>query len=204
MKRPVDSKTQHLVALAKEGDESALNQLCTVYGPRVLWLIRLRMGRALRSKLESIDVVQDVLVHALRDLDKFTYRSEGDFVRWLSRIAENRLRDNIDKLHAEKRDIRKEVRLDMQRPTGEDSFDAGMEPIATTTPSVILSRKEEFDRLSRAIDRLKQEYREVIVLTKIEGLSYREIGDRLGKNADAVRMLACRAMAALSCAFENV
>ena len=204
MKRPVDSKTQHLVALAKEGDESALNQLCTVYGPRVLWLIRLRMGRALRSKLESIDVVQDVLVHALRDLDKFTYRSEGDFVRWLSRIAENRLRDNLDKLHAEKRDIRKEVRLDMQRPTGEDSFDAGMEPIATTTPSVILSRKEEFDRLSRAIDRLKQEYREIIVLTKIEGLSYGEIADKLGKSADAVRMLACRAMAALSCAFENV
>jgi hypothetical protein len=39
----IDNRTQHLVALAKDGDESALEQLCKVYGPRVLWLVRLRM-----------------------------------------------------------------------------------------------------------------------------------------------------------------
>jgi len=200
----VDTKTQHLIALAQGGDESALNQLCTVYGPRVLWLIRLRMGRSLRSKLESVDVVQDVLVHALRDLQSFTYKSEGDFVRWLAGIAENRLRDNLDKLHAAKRDIRREVRFNREGESRAGRFNRRMEPIATTTPSVVLSRQEEFERLSRAIDALKPEYREVIVLTKIEGLSYGEIGQRLDKSADAVRMLACRAMAALSCAFENV
>jgi len=162
------------------------------------------MGRALRSKLESIDVVQDVLVHAVRDLGKFTYKDEGDFVRWLASITENRLRDNLDKLHAGKRDIRREVQLDRQKSPDNNSTAINMEPIATTTPSVILSRKEEFDRLSRAIETLKKEYREIIVLTKIEGLSYQDIGDKLGKTADAVRMLACRAMAALSCAFENV
>jgi RNA polymerase sigma-70 factor (ECF subfamily) len=202
MRYTVDQKTQHLVALAKDGDESALSQLCTVYGSRVLWLVRLRMGKELRSKLESMDLVQDVLVSALKDLGNFTYRNEGDFVRWLARIAENRLRDNLDKLHADKRDIRKEVRLNSYRFTLEESFAAALEPIDATTPSAIISKREEFDKLAKAIDTLKPEYREVIVLTKIEGLSYKEIGDRLGRSADAARMLFSRAMAALTGAFE--
>ncbi len=199
-----NDKTQHLVALAKDGDESALGQLCAVYGSRVLWLVRLRMGKELRSKLESMDLVQDVLASALKDLGNFTYKTEGDFVRWLSRIAENRLRDNLDKLHADKRDIRKEVRLNSHRLTLEDSFAAALEPIDATTPSAIISQREEFDKLAKAIDALKPEYREVIVLTKVEGLSYREIGDKLGRSADAARMLFSRAMAALTGAFEVV
>jgi RNA polymerase sigma-70 factor (ECF subfamily) len=198
----IDNRTQHLVALAKDGDESALEQLCKVYGPRVLWLVRLRMGKELRSKLESVDLVQDVLVCALRDLRNFTYKDEGDLVRWLSRITENRLRDNLDTLHAEKRDIRKEVRLNTHRSTLEESFAAAFEPIDATTPSAIISKREEYDKLAKAIEALKPEYREVIVLTKVEGLSYREIGDKLGRSADAVRMLFYRAMAALTGAFE--
>ena len=199
-----NNNTQNLVALAKDGDESALGQLCAVYGSRVLWLVRLRMGAELRSKLESMDLVQDVLVCALKDLRNFTYKNEGDFVRWLARIAENRLRDNLDKLHADKRDIRKEVRLNTHRLTLEDSFVAALYAVDTTTPSAIISKREEFDNLAKAIDTLKPEYREVIVLTKVEGLSYREIGDKLDRSADAARMLFSRAMAALTGAFKVV
>jgi RNA polymerase sigma-70 factor (ECF subfamily) len=162
------------------------------------------MGKELRSKLESVDLVQDVLVSVLKDLGNFTYKTEGDFVRWLARIAENRLLDNLDKLHADKRDIRREVRLNTHSPALKDSFAAALEPIDTTTPSAIISKREEFDKLAKAIDALKPEYREVIVLTKVEGLSYREIGDKLGRSADAARMLFSRAMAALTGAFEVV
>jgi len=197
-------KTQHLVALAKEGDESALDQLCRAYSERVRWVVRLRMGGEIRSKLESMDLVQDALVCALRDLGNFTYKSEGDFLLWLSKIAENRLRDNLDKLHADKRDIRKEVRLDSYRPTTGESFAGAVGPIDLTTPSVIMSKREDLARLAKALDALKPEYRKVIVLTKIEGLSYKEIADRLGKSGDAVRMLVSRAVAALSGAFENI
>ncbi len=198
MRHTVDHKTRHLVALAQDGDESALNQLCKVYGERVLWIVRLRMGTELRSKLESMDVVQDVLISALSDLPNFTYKSEGDFVRWLSRIAENRLRDNLDKLHADKRDIRKEVRLNSYRQTNEDSFAAAIEPLDGTTPSAILYRRQEFDELAKAMDVLRPEYRQVIVLTKIERLSYKEVSERLGKSSEAVRKLVSRAMAALT------
>jgi len=197
------NRTQELVALAKDGNDSALNQLCNVYGERVHWIIRLRMGRELRSKLESMDLVQDVLVSALRDLGDFTYKDEGDFLRWLSKIAENRLRDNVDKLHADKRDIRKEVRLDNRGPTTGGRHFAVPGPIVTTTPSVIMSKKEDLDELAKAMDQLKPEYKEVIVLTKIEGLSYKEIAGKLGKSDEAVRKLVSRAMAVLTSVFES-
>lgn len=204
MRLTVDDKTRHLVALAQDGDESALSQLCKVYGSRVLWIVRLRMGRELRSKLESMDVVQDVLLSALKDLGNFTYRTEGDFLRWLSGIVENRLRGHLQRLHANKRDIRKEARLDGYRPTLEDSFVEALDAVDTRTPSAIISKREELYKLSRAIDALKPEYRQVIVLTKIDGLTYKEIGDRLGKSSEAVRKLVSRALEELIDIFENV
>ncbi len=204
MRLTVDDKTQHLVALAQDGNESALNQLYKVYGSRVLWLIRLRMGAELRTKLESMDLVQDVLMSALKDLGNFTYRTEGDFLRWLSRIAENRLRNQLQRLHANKRDIRKEVRLNNHRLTVEDSFVAALDAVDTTTPSAIMSKREELDKLTKAIDALKPEYKQVIVLTKIEGLSYKEIGNRLGKSSEAVRKLLSRALEELIGIFENL
>jgi len=204
MSLTVDDKTRHLVALAQDGDESALNQLCKVYGSRVLWMIRLRMGAELRTKLESMDLVQDVLVSALKDLGNFTYKAEGDFLRWLSKIAENRLRNQLQRLHANKRDIRKEVRLNGYKPTVEDSFVAALDAVDTTTPSAIMSKREELDKLTKAIDVLKPEFRQVIIWTKIEGLSYKEIGKQLGKSSEAVRKLVSRALEELVSIFENV
>lgn len=196
--------TQHLVALAQEGDRTALEQLCQIYGERVLWIVRFRMGREIRSKLDSMDVVQDAFVLALQDLEDFTYRDEGDFLRWMSRIVENRIRDNIKKLHAEKRSIRKEVSLRNRTLATERSAAGAAGPIATTSPSVIVSQREDLDKLDRAIDKLRPEYREAIILRKIEGLSYKEIGDQLGKSADAVGMLVSRAMISLINTFERI
>ncbi|MHC4242646.1 MAG: RNA polymerase sigma factor, partial [Planctomycetota bacterium] len=82
-------KTQQLVALAQGGDNSALDRLCKVYSERVQRIVRFRMGTELRGKLESMDLVQDAFVAAVKDLDNFEYRDEGDFLRWMSKIAEN-------------------------------------------------------------------------------------------------------------------
>ncbi len=197
-------QTQRLLTLVKDGDESALNQLCKAYNERVLRIVRMRMGPELRTKLESMDLVQDTFISALRSLENFTYKNEGDFLRWVSKIAENRLRDNLDKLHADKRDIRKEIPLNKNRSTTQDTFVGISGPVDTTTPSLIISRREDLNRLEKAMDKLKPEYREVITLTKIEGLSYKEVGDKLGKGADAVRMLLSRAMTSLSQSFEKI
>jgi RNA polymerase sigma-70 factor (ECF subfamily) len=67
-----------------------------------------------------------------------------------------------------------------------------------------MSRKEDLSKLEKAMDQLKPKYREAIMLTKIEGLSYEEIGERLDMSADAVRMVATRAMVALAAAFRRI
>ena len=201
MKPVKNHKTQYLVALAQEGNESALNQLCSVYGERVRRIIRLRMDRKLRPKLDSVDVVQDALILALEGLHEFTYKNEGDFLRWLCKIAENRFRDILDKFHAGKRDVHREIPFRREgRCTGDGSVGAA-EPLRTTTPSVILGKKEALDRLEQALDELKPEYRDVVMLKRIEGLSHADIAERLGKNTGAVRMLLARAMAALALAY---
>jgi RNA polymerase sigma-70 factor (ECF subfamily) len=197
-------KTQHLIIQAKQGDRSALNQLCWVYGERIRRRIRLRMGKELRSKLESVDIVQDALICALRDLEDFTYTNEGDFLRWLERIAENRIRSNLEKLHADKRDIHKEILLNDGVSTSQGISARIPELARNTTPSVILSKKEDLDRLEKAIDKLKPEYRQVIVWAKIDGLSYKDIGDRLGKSADAAGHLLFRAMVSLTDTFRII
>jgi len=204
MRRTTVHKTQELVALAQDGDSSALDQLCRVYGERVQRIVRFRMGRELRGKLESMDLVQDAFVAAVKDLGKFEYQNEGDFLRWMSKIAENRIRDNLKRLHADKRDIRREVPIDHRVLPAGDDCPRMPEPIRTTTPSVIMSFSEDLDRLENAMNLLKPEYREVIVLNQIEGISLKKIGDRLSKSPDAVRMLVARAMASLASAFERV
>lgn len=198
-----DCTTQHLVALAKQGDEAALNRLCSVYGERVRRLVRLRLDHTLRSKLDSVDVVQDALVSAMDGLKDFSYKNEGDFLRWLAKIAENRLRDVFDGFHACKRDVHKEIPFKQEDRSTSGHPGPALSLMRTTTPSVIACRKEAMDRLERALDELKPEYKEVIVLKKIEGLSHAEIAERLGKNTGAVRMLLARAMAALTLSYGD-
>ena len=205
MRDRVQENTERLLALAKDGDRSALNRLCGTYAERVRRIVRLRMGAELRSQLESMDVVQDALCAAAKDAHSFTYRREGDFLRWLAELVENRLRDHADRIHAQKRDVRRQVSLDAVTARSGNSRErpAGL-PVVTTTPSVILAQTEELDRLERAMDQLKDEYRQVILLAKIEGLSYQEIGQRIAKSPDAAGMLLSRAMVALAKAFERL
>lgn len=197
-------KTQRLVGLAKNGDRSALEWLFRAYGERVRRIIRLRMGAELRSKLESMDLVQDAFISALRGLQNFTYQNEGDFLRWLSRIAENRIRDNLDKLHANKRDIRREIPLNGHRRGGENSFVKTIGPADSVTPSVIMSKREELNKLEKAMEKLRPEYRDVIVLVRIEGLSHKEAAKRMGKRPDSTRALFSRALAVLTQVYGEI
>ena len=203
MNPATDQNTRHLVTLAKEGDQPAVEQLCRIYGERVRRIIRLRIDGKLRPKLDSVDIIQDALVLALAGLEDFTYRDEGDFLRWLSRIAENKLRDILDRFHADKRDIRREIPFKREETNTNDGSHGVAGPLQTTTPSVLLVRKEQLDRLENAMDSLKPEYREVIFLSRIERLSHVEIAARLGKSKGAVAMLLSRALVALTAAYEK-
>ena len=204
MMQTAQEKTQHLVMRAKEGDESARDQLCMAYIERVRRIVRLRMGGELRSRLESMDIVQEALISALRDLDDFKYSNEGDFLRWLSGIAENQIRGNLDRLHAAKRDMRREVPLEQRSTHTRGQGGRAPQPISQTTPSLIFTRKEDLDRLEHAMDQLKPVYRQLIMLAKIEEVPLKDIAGRMGKSPKAVGMMLSRALLALTKEFERL
>jgi RNA polymerase sigma-70 factor (ECF subfamily) len=151
-----------------------------------------------------MDLVQDALYKAVKDFSRFTYCTEGDFLRWLARITENRIRDQVDRMYAAKRDIRKQVSLEDKNRNQTGRHDAIPQAVITTTPSAILSQKEELDRLERAMDKLKPEYKEVILLAKIDHLPHQDIADRFNRSPAAVAMLLSRALVALADAFEGM
>lgn len=204
MRNTFNYQTQRLVTLAQDGDQAALDRLFRVYNDRVLRIVRMRMGPEIRSKLQSVDLVQDAFISAIRSLSNFTYENEGDFLRWVSKIVENRIRDNLENLHAQKRDIRKEIPLNTNRSDSQQTYISDFGPVDSTTPSLIMSKREDLNKLELAMNQLKPEYREVITLTKIEGLSYKEAAEQLGKSPDAMRMLLARAIAALSQCIEEI
>lgn len=62
---------------------------------------------------------------------------------------------------------------------------------------------EELARLEHALETLAPDQREVIVLRRLEELSFGEVAERLGRSPDACRMLFARAMTSLTLAMED-
>ena len=71
-------------------------------------------------------------------------------------------------------------------------------PRRDPTPSRVLSQAEDLLRLEEAIRKLPKEQAELLVMAKLEGLSYGEIAGLTGKTQEAVRVAVCRAVAKLS------
>ncbi len=192
------SATVHLLARFKEGDREALNRLYERYFDRLHAVVRLRTGPKLRTKMESLDIVQDAFLASLRGLDRFSYRGEGDFFHWICRVAENRIRDQAEHFAAGKRDISRERPLEVQRASTQSFFGPISELATSTSPATKVARAEDIQRLEQAVDALPEEQREALLLVRYEQLSLAEAAGIMKKTGDAVRMLVARAIVALS------
>ncbi len=178
-----------LLEEAREGSEGALDRLLERCGPRLLSLIRLRMGARLRSRMESGDLLNATLFRAFRAFDSLDARNTPSLMAWLARIAESEIRDQANRIHAQRRDAGLDVPLD----TGVGELAAN---IRSQTSRLVLSETQQ--RLEHGMEQLSPEYREIILLRKFEELGFKDIGERLGKSPDACRMLLARAMTALT------
>ena len=76
-------------------------------------------------------------------------------------------------------------------------LEASTVPFDPITPERIHSAREEIRRLYAALDRLPPRSREVVLLRKIEGLSQREVAERLGLNVGTVEQYLVHGMRAL-------
>jgi len=183
-----------LLTRAREGSAEALGELFERSAPKLLARIRLHLGPALRSRLESRDILQSTLLKALRSLDSFAGAGTASLLAWLSSIAENEIRDQAAFHRRGRRDAGREEPLSGAAP---EHLAA-----ALRSASSRLIWSEEQARLERALEALGPEHRQVIILRKLEEMPYGEISRRLGKSPDACRMLLARAMTALTLALE--
>lgn len=187
---PASSTTVLRQALA--GSDEALDTLYARYGPRLLSFIRLKMGRELRARLESRDIVQATFLKSFEHLDDFDGSDGRSLLGWLMRIAEREIQDRVDFHNRDKRDARREEEV-------RDRSD-----IAVRTKSALskLILDERAERVENAIATLSESHRQVILLRTFEELSFPEIATRLGKSEDASRMIFARAMTKLTLALS--
>jgi RNA polymerase sigma-70 factor (ECF subfamily) len=179
-------ETGQLFARGRDGSPEALNAFYERSARKLLAIIRLRLGRSLRTEVESRDILQSVL---LKSFDRLSQLENPDAVMaWLARMAENEIRDRVDYLSRQRRDVARRVPI-------EDHAEQLPAPVRQALSQVI--EKERAEYLERALESLPESQRDLIVLRKLEELSFAEIGIRLGKSEDACRVAFARAMAAL-------
>jgi RNA polymerase sigma-70 factor, ECF subfamily len=181
------TSTHDMVRRVKDGDREAFSDLFARYRPRLATLIHFRLGLELRRFVEVDDVLQETLLRAYRDIEKFDYRGPGAFMNWLARIADHVITD-LARSHGRIKRAGEDVRFRSEGNPG------GPEPVDSMTPSRVFRENEELGKLIAKLDLLPDDYRTAIMLAKVEGLTTREIAERLGKSNEAVALLVHRAI----------
>ncbi len=178
----------NLIDRIKNGDREALSQLFERHRRRLALLAHYRLGPHLRGLVEIDDILQETLLKAYTQFDQFSYRTPGSFLRWLARIMEHVIADTA-RYHSRQKRQAGEV-----LPLRSESNPGGPEPADSKTPSRLLAQDERLRALLHDLDELPDDYREVILLLKVEGLSTREVAERMGKSRETVALLLHRAI----------
>jgi RNA polymerase sigma-70 factor, ECF subfamily len=175
-----------LVERAQSGDRAAFDELASSAAKHLLARIQRRMGLVLREALDPEDVLQETFFRAFQSIGKFRWQGEKSFESWLHGIALKII------LHSAREQGKKSMLRITQEPLG-----------AGPTPSHRQRREERFDRLERSLALLSPEYRQVVRLARIEGLSIAEIATRMDRTPSSVRNLLLRAIKQLRESFGD-
>jgi RNA polymerase sigma-70 factor (ECF subfamily) len=175
-------------------DPQLLDTLLARYLPELRAFIRLNVGPRVRERESSSDLAQSVCREVLEHADRFAHQTEAGFKQWLYRTALRKICDRHDYYAAGKRAANE---VPLQAHT-----DSAVDLLACYgtfyTPSKHAEAREELSRVESAFDQLPEEYREVIVLSRIVGLSHADIAQQMGRSEGAVRNLLYRALASLA------
>ncbi|MDV2582798.1 RNA polymerase sigma factor [Alkalibacillus haloalkaliphilus] len=134
------------------------------------------------GKRDPEDLVQEVFIKAIKGLDKFDGKSSPK--TWLFSIARNVAIDDIRK--NKRRGMDQNVDLD-------EAYNVGHH----VTPDTVVQENEEKQQLYQAINSLKSNYREVIILRAIKELNVSETASVLNWSNQKVRTTYSRALKAL-------
>ena len=170
------SRTIDLVAAARRGSGSAIEQLTERCLPRVRQIVSLRLGWRLQQFAELDDVVQEVMIRVITGIGRFESRSDGAFQNWLARCVENEIRDQAKRLGRQKRGVGKVRRFgDCASSILHSSIFAVAEP----TPSEYALADETAAKLEECLLAMPEYQREVVILRAVCGMSPSEVAEEL-------------------------
>ncbi|HEV8248304.1 MAG TPA: RNA polymerase sigma factor [Polyangiaceae bacterium] len=167
---------EELVEQAKRGDRSALEKLLSDIAPSIH-----RFGlRMCKNADDADDVLQDTLITVTEHLGQFEGRSS--LASWVFALARSAC-------------IRRRRGLKNRPPDGEEYVSAQAD--VAPSPEARAADRELSAVLLRALDGLPEDYREVILLRDVEGLSAPEAASVLEISLDALKSRLHRAREAL-------
>jgi RNA polymerase sigma-70 factor (ECF subfamily) len=174
-----------------------LGQLLERYRGYLELLARVQIGRRLQGKADAADVVQETFLEAYRHFGQFYGRSPGEFASWLRHILADRLSKLVRHyLGTRGRDVRLERQLAAELERSSQALDRGL-LASSSSPSRKAARHEQAVQLAEALGRMPQDYREVLILRHLEGLSFPQVARRMGRSLDSVKNLWTRGLARL-------
>lgn len=157
------------------------------YRERLLSVIYLRMGPELRARMDPEDVLQEVAIEAIHSWDSLEDPEHAG--AWLVTLARRKVARILrDQIGVAARDPRRERHIPTDVPLAD----------ARSGPVTVADRKDRLALLERALECLSDDHREVIVMSRIEGLPAKDIAERMGRSENAVHLLLGRALKRLA------
>lgn len=197
------SDVEQLLKEARGGNIVAVGQLLERYRAYLTLLARVQIGRRLQGKVDPADLVQDTFLHAYRDFGRFQGADERTLMSWLRHILAGKLAHLVRRYcTAQSRDINLEQTLERELNSSSDLLERGL-AAPGSSPSEQVSRREQAQLLAEALDKLPEDYREVILLRQVEGLAFQDVAARMQRSEDSVQKLWVRALDRLRQALEG-
>ncbi len=187
-----------LIEKARQGDETArenLFQRCRSY---LEVLARGQLSTWIQPKVDPSDVVQQTLLEAFQDFDRFAGQNEQQWRAWLRQILARNAADLVRHYRGTaKRDPRRERPLQGGARGDRSSYQL---PLADQqpTPSQVLVRWEEELQVAEALLQLPEDYQEVIRLRHFQQLPFDQVAQAMNRSRPAVQMLWLRAVRRLA------
>lgn len=178
-----------LIAAARERPASALGQLLELCRAYLHTVARNELPADLQAKIDASDVVQQTFLEAHQDFAAFRGTTESELLAWLCQI----LRHNVANVTRQFRDTEMRQLDREQSLEGEGPAELDLAALSSS-PSSHARANENADRLAVALARLPDDQRQVLHLRHQERLSFGEIGQRMGRSAEAIRKVWARAI----------
>ncbi|GMU23759.1 MAG: hypothetical protein AMXMBFR13_38370 [Phycisphaerae bacterium] len=186
---PMDTdQLAEVIARAREKEPAAFDALVEIYATRLYGYFYRLTG----SRHDAEDLLQELFVRLVRMIGR--YEHDGRFDGWLFRIATNLVRDRVRRARQVKV-IRWEPAPGAELEEA-DPLASRPDPLACD-PRDGLERSEQVDSMQRALARLPEAEREVLLLRHFSQLSFREIAELMGTPLGTALARAHRGLARL-------